>query len=76
MGELTEVEGYKQLLDVTENIIASLTTEEDIMNKYHKLKKSILAKITIPSNSQSYNSKIVSAYKEITQQILQGITHF
>lgn len=51
MEEYTEVEAYKHLLEITENIIQSLNTQKDIINKYEALKYSILSKITPPNNS-------------------------
>ena len=34
MEEYTELEAYKHLLSVTENIIVSLSTQQDIIKKY------------------------------------------
>ena len=45
MEEYTEVEAYKHLLEITENIIVSLNTQQEIVSKYETLKKSILNKI-------------------------------
>ena len=76
MEEYTEVEAYKHLLEITENIIQSLNTQKDIINKYEALKYSILSKITPSINSESYQNLFLNIYKEYTQIIFKAITHF
>ena len=68
MGEISELEAYKQLLDLTENLVTSLAPGEELLRKYQTLKKSILSKINLNSNvtsNQAYSSKISIAYKEV-----------
>lgn len=56
--QYSELEAYKQLLEVTENILTSLTTEPEIMKKYSTLKKSIISKIVPASANHESGSEI------------------
>jgi hypothetical protein len=78
MNELTELDAYKQLLEVTENILHELTPEEAIISKYHTLKKSILSKIRQPTSSSipNYNPLLLGCYKSLARRILDCIAHF
>lgn len=42
---MNELDAYKHLLEVAENIMQSVDIEREILNKYDTLKKGIKAKI-------------------------------
>lgn len=79
MAELSELEAYKQLLELTENLVTSLAPGEELLRKYQTLKKSILSKMSpssINTSNQAYSSKISIAYKEVIAQLLEGLGYF
>lgn len=74
MEEYTEVEAYKHLLSVTENIILSLSTQQEILKKYETLKKSILSKII--TKDSSHSTLLLDLYRDQIDSMLKCVTMF
>ena len=78
MQEYTEAEAYKHLLSVAQNIIDSLQTDPNIINKYQTLKSALMSKITQDPIAQqlTYTRKLLSTYKYVTSSLIEVINEF
>ena len=78
MEEYSELEAYKHLLSVAENIINSLQTDPNIVDKYNKLKSALMNKITNdPSSIQlTHLRKLLTTYKYVSGSLLEVISEF
>lgn len=76
MEEYSEAEAYKHLLSIAENILNSVQTDSNILDKYHKLKAAVLSKITPDSNSQLPHRKLLATYKYLASSCLQVMGEF
>lgn len=77
MAEMSEISAYKQLLEITENILNELSPEPEILSKYHLLKKSILSKTPpSPPPSNPISHSFLNFYKNSCRVVLDCIACF
>lgn len=71
--EYSELEAYRHLLSVAENIINSLQTDPNILNKYHQLKTALLHKVSPNaevSSQHTHHRKLLNTYKYVASSLL------
>jgi hypothetical protein len=71
--EYSEVEVYKHLLSVAENIMNSLQTDPNILNKYNQLKTALLQKVSgnpDTSSQLAHQRKLLNTYKYVASSLL------